>query len=137
MKVESNQVYDGPHHGAAEEQNEQVSSNRLQSKSPSGPFWEGPGVCNLCPSNTQWEEVGLLIGILTDQTLRSVASVEAAIGQASPRDEPQRKADAQATPAILHPPTLEKNGTAVTGALKHHLKRQNKQQKTANQLNQE
>ena len=77
------------------------------------------------------------MGSTTDQTEESVDRVGAAVGQASPRDESKRKASVSATPATLHTPTLEKDGTAVTGASKHHLKNQNKRVKIACQLNQE
>ena len=62
---------------------------------------------------------------------------ETAVGQASPRDKPERKVSVPATPATLRPPMLEKDDTAVTGALKHHLKNPNKRQKIGGQLNQE
>ena len=69
--------------------------------------------------------------ITTDQIEGSVDRLGGAVGQVSPRDDPKRKASAPATQATLRPPTLEKDGTAITEALKHHLKNQNKQQKMA------
>ena len=99
-------------------------SDSQKSEVASGPLQEGPGISDIYPSQAQLE--GLLMGTTTDQTEGSVGRAEEAIGQAFPREDPKRKANSSATPATLHPPTLEKYGTAVTGALKHHLKRQNK-----------
>ena len=56
----------------------------------------------------------------------SVDRLGAAVGQESPQNDLKRKASAPATKVTLRPPTLEKDGTAVTGALKHHLKKQKK-----------
>ena len=66
------------------------------------------------------------MGITTDKKEGSVERGGEAIGHASPWNEPERKASVPATPATPRPTTIAKDGTAVTGALKHHLKKQNK-----------
>ena len=59
----------------------------------------------------------------------AVNNAENILDEESQRDESEQKASAAAPPATLHPPTLLKDGGPVTGALKHHLKKQNKREK--------
>ena len=97
---------DGPHHEIQDDRNGEVRSDCQKSELPSGPLWGDPGFSNVCPNQAQLE--GLPMGITTDQTEGSVERVGEAMGHASPRDKPERKASAPTTPATLHQQTLAK-----------------------------
>ena len=62
------------------------------------------------------------MGITTNQREGSVEKVEEVISHVAPREEPEQKASVSSTPPTLCSPTLAKDGTSVTGALKYHLK---------------
>ena len=69
-------------------------------------------------------ESGKLPSHGTKVTLASaINNVGDTIGQASPWEEPERKASAAVILAMLRPLTLTKDGKPVTGALKHHPKK--------------
>ena len=110
---------------------EQQSETRTHQWPPPG----GASGSDVCPSQPQ--NGSNLNAVRTDQEETSVKSITKKIRQASPRDEPQRKASDPKQLATLYPPMLPKNGTEVKGTQKHHLKKQNKQRKIEKQLGQE
>ena len=118
------QTDDGPHLDAESERGEEVRSNRLNSDLAIGPLREGLGKSEECPSQTESVKPP---SYDTKVTLAgAINRIGNILGHASPWDEPERKASAAVTPATLRPPMLIKDGGPVTGALKHHLKKQNK-----------
>ena len=74
--------------------------------------------------------------VITDQEDTLSKSITEKDRQVSLRDEPQQKTSDPEQPVTLYPPMLSKDGTEVTGAKKHHLKKQNKQRRIEKQLGQ-
>ena len=121
------QIENGQNLDAETDCREEVRTNILNSGLASRLLREGLVRSKECPSQTDGGKP------LSDDTkvtsAGAINSVRNIIGDASPRDKPEREASASAIPSTLRPPTLIKDGGPVTGALKHQLKNQNKQQK--------
>ena len=127
FEIKCTQKDDGPHLDAGNERSEEVRSDTLNSDLNCRPLREGLDSSKECPSQT---ESGKPPSDDTKVTLAgAINNVGDTIGQASPWDEPERKASTAAISATLRPPMLIQDGKLVTGALKHHLKKQNKRQK--------
>ena len=115
--------------------NEGVRSDSQKPELASGPLREGTSNSGVCPSKAhKWSQLSV---VRTDQEDTLVESMTEKTRQASPRDEPQRKVSDPEQLVTLCLPTLPKDGTEVTGAHKHHLKKQNKQRIIEKQLGQE
>ena len=67
-----------------------------------------------------------------DQKEEAMESTIEEIRPVSQQDKPQQKASVQEDQLTLRPPILSKDGTAVTGAQKHHLKNQKSDGKLIN-----